>query len=179
MSDVLETIMNAAERRIRIGGFGGFSFRELAAEVGVKSSSVHYYFPTKEKLAAAVIDRYTDWVAGVVDKDSQSEPNPFKVWISAFRRTVNSPEHICPATVLAAGAQDLPPEVTAAVNRFFTMCLDKLTAAGVDKEEADQFLSTITGAMVVANALQDVKAYDRATHAIEIADSPVHAAARL
>ena len=38
----------------------GFSFRELAADVGVKSSSVHYHFPTKEALAAAVIRRWAE-----------------------------------------------------------------------------------------------------------------------
>jgi TetR/AcrR family transcriptional repressor of nem operon len=54
MSDVKTAIMDAAERRMQLGGFGGFSFREIAADVGIKSSSVHYHFPTKEDLAAAV-----------------------------------------------------------------------------------------------------------------------------
>ncbi|WP_157628311.1 helix-turn-helix domain-containing protein, partial [Ensifer sp. BR816] len=46
--------MDAAEERIRRAGYSGFSFREIAADVGVKSASVHYHFPTKERLAAAV-----------------------------------------------------------------------------------------------------------------------------
>ena len=37
MSDVKAAIMDAAERRMQQGGFGGFSFREIAADVGVKS----------------------------------------------------------------------------------------------------------------------------------------------
>ncbi len=57
ISDVKTAIMDAAERRMQLGGFGGFSFREIAADVGIKSSSVHYHFPTKEDLAAAVIRR--------------------------------------------------------------------------------------------------------------------------
>src|SRR5437899_1576737 len=72
MSDVATAIMDAAERRIRLGGFNGFSFREIAADVGVKSSSVHYHFPTKEKLAAAVIHRYTDEVAEAGEKTQAS-----------------------------------------------------------------------------------------------------------
>src|ERR1700676_3710637 len=54
MSDVKTAIMDAAEKRMRLAGFTGFSFREIAADVGIKSSSVHYHFPTKENLAAAV-----------------------------------------------------------------------------------------------------------------------------
>src|SRR5690348_18498506 len=60
MSDVKTAIMDAAEQRMQLGGFGGFSFREIAADVGIKSSSVHYHFPTKEDLAAAVIRRWAE-----------------------------------------------------------------------------------------------------------------------
>ncbi len=47
MSSIAESIMDAAELRMRGGGFNGFSFREIADDVGIKSSSVHYHFPTK------------------------------------------------------------------------------------------------------------------------------------
>ena len=85
MSDVAAAIMDAAERRMRKGGFNGFSFREIAADVGVKSSSVHYHFPTKENLAAAVIQRYTAETADLIERELQKEPNPVKVWVKAFR----------------------------------------------------------------------------------------------
>ena len=35
----------------------GFSFRDLAAEIGIKSASVHHHFPTKAGMAAAVARR--------------------------------------------------------------------------------------------------------------------------
>ena len=53
MKDVKTAIMDAAERRMQLGGFGGFSFREIAADVGIKSSSVHYHFPTKVALGGS------------------------------------------------------------------------------------------------------------------------------
>ena len=43
------------------------------------------------------------------------------------------------------------------------MCLDKLVAEGLSPSKAAEVLSTITGALVVANALGDTAAYDRAT----------------
>lgn len=42
---------------MRNGGYGGFSFRDLAAEIGIKSASVHNHFPTKAAMAAAVARR--------------------------------------------------------------------------------------------------------------------------
>jgi TetR/AcrR family transcriptional regulator, transcriptional repressor for nem operon len=163
MNDIAMSIMDAAERRMRTGGFTGFSFREIAADVGIKSSSVHYHFPTKENLAAAVIRRYTDHVADIVDQQFESETDPVRLWIEVFRGTVFSEDRMCPATVLCAASLDLPDEVAAEVKRYFRMANDKLVIQGLSEGKAARFLSTIIGALVVANALDDPAAYDRAT----------------
>ena len=163
VSDVKAAIMDAAERRIQQGGFGGFSFREIAADVGIKSSSVHYHFPTKEDLAAAVIRRWAEYTSELVDKELEKDSNPIRVWTKAFRGTAFSKARMCPCTVLGAGSQDLPPAVATEVKGFFKMCLDKLVAEGLSPSRAAEVLSTITGALVVANALGDTGAYDRAT----------------
>ena len=163
MSDVAAAIMDAAERRMRKGGFNGFSFREIAVDVGVKSSSVHYHFPTKENLAAAVIQRYTAQTADLIERELQKEPNPVKVWVKAFRGTLHSEDRMCPCAVLGASAMDLPLEVSAEVKKFFKMCHEKLVQEGLSSDEASQLLATITGALVVANAVNDFATYDRAT----------------
>jgi TetR/AcrR family transcriptional regulator, transcriptional repressor for nem operon len=163
VSDVKTAIIDAAERRMQAGGFGGFSFREIAADVGIKSSSVHYHFPTKEDLAAAVIRRWAEETSKFIDEELAKDPDPVRVWTNAFRGTALSEERMCPCTVLGAAAQDLPPQVAREVKGFFTMCLDKLVAEGLSPSNAAEVLSTITGALVVANALGDTSAYDRAT----------------
>ncbi len=100
MSDVKTAIMDAAERRMQLGGFGGFSFREMAADVGIKSSSVHYHFPTKEDLAAAVIRRGAEETSKFNDEDLEKDPDPVRVWTKAFRGTAVSAGPLCPCTVL-------------------------------------------------------------------------------
>src|SRR6202042_3504475 len=100
MGDVKTEIMDAAERRMQQGGFGGFSFREIAADVGIKSSSVHYHFPTKENLAAAVIHRYTDNVEALINERLENDSDVRRVWIEVFRGTLFSKDRMCPATVL-------------------------------------------------------------------------------
>ncbi|MEM9773358.1 MAG: TetR/AcrR family transcriptional regulator [Chloroflexota bacterium] len=58
MSDTKTQIIQIAEQLVRSGGYNGFSFREIAAEIGIRSASVHYHFPSKEDLALAVANRY-------------------------------------------------------------------------------------------------------------------------
>src|SRR6478736_1833057 len=111
MGDMKTAIMDAAERRMQAGGFSGFSFREIATDVGIKSSSVHHHFPTKEALAAAVIRRWADRTSEHIDKALAKDPDPVRVWTKAFRGTAFSEPHMCPCTVLAAASQDLPEQV--------------------------------------------------------------------
>jgi AcrR family transcriptional regulator len=60
VNETAEQLMCLAEAHIRDAGYGGFSFRDLAAELGIKSASVHHHFPTKATMAAAVARRYRD-----------------------------------------------------------------------------------------------------------------------
>lgn len=45
----------AAYRRIAGGGFEGLRTRDVAADAGVNVATLHYYFPTKEKLIEGVV----------------------------------------------------------------------------------------------------------------------------
>lgn len=39
--------MASGRKMMQTRGYNGLSFRELAKEVGIKSASIHYHFPTK------------------------------------------------------------------------------------------------------------------------------------
>jgi TetR/AcrR family transcriptional repressor of nem operon len=164
MSEMRETIMDAAEQRIRVSGFSGFSFREIASDVGVKSSSVHYYFPTKDELAAAVIHRYKDQITELVGKEIAGGLAPLEAWTRVFRGTLEQKVQMCPCTVLGSVSKDLPPIVASAVKGFFQSCLDGLVDAGLPPDGAIELLAKFTGALVVASALDDMGTYYRATN---------------
>jgi len=163
MGDMKAAIMDAAERRMRAGGFFGFSFRDIAADVGIKSSSVHHHFATKEDLAAAVIRRWADHSSTVINTELVRDPDQLSVWARAFRGTAFTEPRMCPCIVLGASSRDLPTPVVEAVRQFFQMCLGKLVAGGFSQNKASEFLSTLVGAMVVAYSLGDATQYDRAT----------------
>jgi hypothetical protein len=59
VNETAERPMNLAEVHIRSAGYGGFSFRGRATEIGIKSASVHDHFLTKAT-TAAVARRYGD-----------------------------------------------------------------------------------------------------------------------
>lgn len=166
MNETANAIMDAAERRIREAGYSGFSFREIAADVGVKSSSVHYHFPTKEALAAAVARRYADRFAEAVDRQVSGGCDLVEAWQRVFRRALHEDGRMCLCGALGATSRDLAPEVAAEVRRFFECGLEKLVAGGVTRDKAIRVLAILEGAMLVANVLDDPASFDLATAAL-------------
>ena len=83
MKDTAERLMDLAETHIRNAGYGGFSFRDLAAEAGIKSASVHHHFPTKSMMAAAVARRYADRFFAAI---GQQEDESAEDVVAAYRR---------------------------------------------------------------------------------------------
>ena len=61
-----ELLLAHAEKLIRTRGCNGFSYRDLAEHVGVKTSSIHYYFPGKDDLLYEAVEAYSARALGAV-----------------------------------------------------------------------------------------------------------------
>ena len=54
--DTPSRILDVSERLVQQRGFNGFSYADVAAELGVTKASLHYHFPGKAELGEALID---------------------------------------------------------------------------------------------------------------------------
>ncbi|AXS42012.1 TetR/AcrR family transcriptional regulator [Breoghania sp. L-A4] len=163
MSDTVKAIMDATERRIREAGYSGFSFREIAADVGVKSASIHYHFPTKSILAAAVARRYNARIVEAADTAVAAGQDVVQAWKAVFRSALDDGAKMCLCGSLGATVGDLTPEVAQEVRRFFDAGIASLVAGGLAEERAEQVFATLEGAILMASAQGDPAIFDRAT----------------
>lgn len=58
MSSTKEQIIESATRRLYQMGYNRFSFAHVSKDCEITKASIHYHFPTKDKLVLAAIDRY-------------------------------------------------------------------------------------------------------------------------
>src|SRR3712207_1026154 len=52
----LREIVDAAERRLRAGGYDALSVAALARELGLAQAAVYWYFPSKDHLFVAALE---------------------------------------------------------------------------------------------------------------------------
>ena len=168
--DIRDAILDSAERRMRAGGFHACSFREIAGDVGIKSASVHYHFPTKTELGAAVVARYQERLLAMLGPpdDNRSLAAKIDAMRTIFLGALKRGEGMCLCGILATEAHSLPPPVANAARAYFIACNDWLARAfgqaGVaePKRRALETTALFQGAMLQAVSLGDVSAFEKA-----------------
>ena len=165
----VDEILDTAEAFVQARGYNGFSFRDVAAAVNVKSSSVHYHFPTKADLGATLSRRYRERFleklgdAADVGSDKQAA---IRRYVGVFRTALIRDGRMCLCGMLGAEIQSLPPNVAAEVRRMFEDSVDWLARAlGRPDEEtrtrALRITATVEGAMILSRTLNDPELFDR------------------
>ena len=74
--DRLEAVIAAARQRFETHGYKGTSIADIAADVGVNAGSIHWYFPTKDDLFAAVVARVAAESKEAVDAQLTAGASP-------------------------------------------------------------------------------------------------------
>lgn len=161
MSDRRDAILDAAEHRIRSNGYGGFSFREIAQDVGIKSASVHYHFQTKPDLAAAVAKRYRTRFAAALDAAERTGTPRVAAWRSLFHDAFERDGLMCLCGILAAAGDSLPAQVATEARAFLDFGIASLDEARPG--EGTRILAQLEGAMLIARATGDVGVFKSAT----------------
>ena len=128
MSAKREQILDTAMQATRRNGLNSVSFRQLAAQVGVKSASVHYHFSTKPELAEAMVRRHiSDFEARLADISQRRRTLSGKIeaLISVFG-DVLARDDLCLCGMLAAELTALDSRTRVALEHFFKATEDWL-----------------------------------------------------
>ena len=85
--EMLETILVTAQKRFGQFGLSKTTMQEIADDIGISKGSIYYYFPDKQQLYMAVIDReYEQFLAMVrVQLESLIDPAQMLLQYSSLR----------------------------------------------------------------------------------------------
>jgi TetR/AcrR family transcriptional regulator, transcriptional repressor for nem operon len=173
-TDTKEMIMTAARAMVQARGYNALSFRELAKDVGIKSASIHYHFPTKGDLGAALARRYTE--EGVVYLNGVLAASPDRrscidSYTNIFRAALENDNRMCLCGIMAAERADLPSEVRLEVDRFtdanVRWLIEVLVQNNPDLKRSEvepralAIFAAIEGAQLVARGRGDIAVFDQ------------------
>lgn len=168
-SNTKRSIMDLAESFIQEKGFNGFSYAHIAKELDVKNAAIHYHFPSKEALVAAVIQRYRDrfklWINNARVKDL-SPQEKLDWFFNIYTSTRADNGKVCLAGSLETEFNSLPDSIREQTQALTRELLTWLQATLQEGREAGEFhfsgepadkaamiLSSLQGGLQMARAL--------------------------
>ncbi|NBI27945.1 TetR/AcrR family transcriptional regulator [Chengkuizengella marina] len=175
-NSTLERILDEGRHLIQKYGYNGFSYADIAEIIGIKKASIHYYFPTKQELVRAVLQRYNkEFLNNLYQIDQQfSDPlDKLKSFFLLYRRTLENDSKICLCSMMAAEISSFPEEIRDDINRFFLdnqKWIEKVLAqknASDDSSFSDSLseqsrllLTFVQGAQLLVRASGEIDQYD-------------------
>jgi TetR/AcrR family transcriptional repressor of nem operon len=176
-ADTAERILDSAEQLVQRRGFNGFSYADVAAELGVTKASLHYHFPGKAELGQALIGRYAVRFAEALEQiDASGGDAPAK--LAAYARIyadVLRDRRMCLCGMLAADYDTLPQPMRDSVRRFFDdneawledvfeqgRTEGSLRLDGLPREAARALVGGLEGALLIARPYDDPARFEAA-----------------
>lgn len=163
-------ILDAAQELIQKVGLNAMSYADISKAVGIRKASIHYHFPTKENLVAALLDRYSACFFRLVDgivATSESPASKLRRYCDLFAATLSSGEKdkACLCGMLGAELKTLNSTCTERVTQFYRenqVRLVKILEQGREAGEfefsgeveamADLIFSSLEGGLLIARA---------------------------
>ncbi|HYJ61425.1 MAG TPA: TetR/AcrR family transcriptional regulator [Actinomycetota bacterium] len=172
--DTATRILDVAERLVQERGFNGFSYADVAGELGVTTAALHYHFPGKAELGDALIARYAarfGEALAALDARPLAAPAKLRAYAQLYADVFRD-ERMCLCGMLAADYATLPDPMRARVVTFFDdnetwlgRVLEEgrdagtLAFQGSSRTVARTIVSGLEGAMLVARPYGDVRRF--------------------
>lgn len=116
---IIDTALLMVQKR----GFSGFSFRDIATEIGIKTASIHYHFPTKPDLAQAILQEVQSGFKRELERIDSEVSNPrekLKCFFGIFDETFGDGDRLCPFCMVACAQDGVPAFVKTEVQAFWS-----------------------------------------------------------
>lgn len=176
-SNTAEEILDVASRLVQTRGFNGFSYADVATEIGTTPAALHYHFSTKADLGLALVRRYADGFRAALADISASRVDG-RARLDAYRDLyldVLARRRLCLCGMLAAEIATLTEPMRAGIVGFFDDNVAWLERTIIDgtsdgsiravqgpTETADAIVGGFEGAMLLAWSHNDPARFRRA-----------------
>ncbi len=109
-------ILDVAQNLIETRGYNAFSYRDIAEEVGIKTASIHYYFPHKVDLVLTLVRRYGERLDGMlseINTGTSGGRNKLSAFLKLVDETLCAGNRMCLCGMLASEVSTLEPGIKA------------------------------------------------------------------
>ncbi|ODC04187.1 hypothetical protein BFW38_12265 [Terasakiispira papahanaumokuakeensis] len=114
-----ERLLARAQKLIQQGGTQGFSYQQLANDIGIRKASVYYHFPSKEALINAVLTRYIDTFNHFLNQqEGITAEAQLHAYCHYFVQILSQHNQLCPVIMLTLEQNSLNDSTLSLMHEF-------------------------------------------------------------
>lgn len=176
--DTKTELLDSAERAARERGYDGFSYADIAEEVGIRKASIHYHYPAKSDLGLALIQRYREGLRMQLDDITASAISAgakLQAYLKFYRGAMADGNTVCLCVAFAISRDNLADPILAELDQFHDDSIEWLSTiyadavndksimdVGKPAQEAASTLALVEGAQLIARSSKNMKRFDAA-----------------
>jgi len=170
---IMSTALNTKERIVELGrghmqriGYHSFNYKQIALELNIKNASIHHYYPSKEDLGMAVIEKDRQDFLDFIQRTKKAAPmDKLDALICAYQEYFKGGHKLCVISTFSASFNEITEGMQLAIRQYSELVCSWLAAVlkeGLDKgdfhftlpteEMANHWMATLPGALLVGRS---------------------------
>lgn len=134
-----ENIIEKADQFIRNKGYNAFSFKDISNDIGIKTASIHYHFPTKSDLGVATIKEHIARTEALKKRVANESP---LIKLEAFlevQAQIKKENKVCIVGSLATDLNTLDESIKTELQGFAQIVITWLTEVLIEGKKLKIF----------------------------------------
>ncbi|MBB6271735.1 TetR/AcrR family transcriptional repressor of nem operon [Pedobacter cryoconitis] len=114
-----DKIIELARNYIQTIGYHSFNYKMISNDLNIKNSSIHHYFPSKDDLAVAVIEKdKMDFSAMAKSLESQSPAEKAQALLNNYDDYFNNGKKLCLISTFGSSYNDISEKIQNASSAY-------------------------------------------------------------
>ncbi|MEN0053413.1 MAG: TetR/AcrR family transcriptional regulator [Mucilaginibacter sp.] len=132
-----DKIIELARNYIQTVGYHAFNYKQIATVLNIKNAAIHHYYPSKEDLGLAVIEKDRNDFECMTAATAGAEPiQRLEALIHNYDRYFNDGHKMCLISTFGSAYHDIPERIQQAVTQYYEVVqgwLIEVMQSGLDR----------------------------------------------
>lgn len=182
----MSTALNTKERIVELGreymqriGYHSFNYKQIALELNIKNASIHHYYPSKEDLGLAVIEKDRQDFLQIIQRMKKEAPmDKLEALLGAYEDYYKGGRKLCVISTFSSSFNEITERMQLAIYQYSELIASWLTTtlkegleSGVFRftapveEMVNHWMATLPGALLVGRS-RGKEYFDMALHSL-------------
>jgi TetR/AcrR family transcriptional repressor of nem operon len=124
MNATQEKIVELARNYIQLLGYHSFNYKQIASQLNIKNAAIHHYYPAKEDLGLAVIEKdQADFAAFAKSIENATPTEKAEAMLQIYKQYFNDGHKMCLISSIGSSYSGIPEKMQPSAKEHISLMM--------------------------------------------------------